>query len=122
MGAPRHQVQGEAGDPARSRIGRVQLRVHHAGQVLPPPIPDAEDLIAQLRSVLAGMGQADDGSYWVIKRLNIQFRTNPSAPFGGISQGFAQALKDVLNRVLAGQIVQGVRRFDSRAHWLAECL
>ena len=122
MGAPNHQFRESDGQPARSRIGQVQLRVHHAGQLLAPQLPNADDLAAQLRAVLSGMGHADDDSYWVIKRLNIQFTSGPGGSGGDISEAFARALRDVLARVLAGQIVQGVRRFDSRAQWFAECL
>lgn len=105
-----------------SRIGRVRLRLHHDASSLPPEVPDAEDLARSLAQALKDLGQRDDDSYWVVRRLALQFPTDPRLTASGLSDAFARAMKDALTRVLAGQIVEGVRRYESRAWWLAEAL
>ena len=115
------QIEPQGRGP-RSRIGALSLKVHHANASLAPEVPDAAILKAAVRHALRDLGRREDDSYWVIQRLKLQFSANPRFQVQGVAEAFARAMKDALSRVLAGQIVQGVRRFESRAHWLAACL
>ena len=104
------------------RVGTLNLRVHHGNEPLPPSIPSRDELAHALEAGLSGVIDPDDPSYWVIRRLSLPFRTEARPGQAALAAAFTDALRDAVQRVLRGEIVDGVRRFDSRAAWLAECL
>ncbi|WP_147438877.1 hypothetical protein [Roseovarius spongiae] len=97
------------------------MRVHHA-QAAPPEMPDRAALAEVIDRVLGETLDEADSGYWVIRRLALPFRAEPSFGLSGLMDAFACRLRDAMRRVLAGEIVDGVRRYDSRAHWLAACI
>ncbi len=106
---------------ASLRIGVLRLRVRHA-ETLPPVLPDRETLDRSLSAALGDLLDPLDPSHWVIRRLVLPFRAEAGPAHEPIPEAFARSLRHAIRRILAGEIVEGVHRYDSRAHWLAECL
>ena len=108
---------------ARSRIGQVQLRLHHNDPTgLPPNLPSKDDIAEAFQRALAELGAAQDDTYWVIQRVDLQFSAESERGAQGIAEALSVAMKTALRRVLAGQNVAGVRRYSRRAAWLSACL
>ena len=115
--------QSRAGEAASAlRLGALRLRVHHGPAALPPALPDREAVAAALDLALRDLLDAGDASYWVVRRLHLPFRVEPAPGSAHLVEAFARSLRAAMRRILVGEVVDGVRRYDSRAHWLAECL
>jgi hypothetical protein len=62
-----------------------------------------------------------DDTLWVVRGLRVGARAGSTEP-ATIAAAFARAMGAQLARVLAGELVDGVCRYPSRAHWLADCI
>ncbi|MDJ0628982.1 MAG: hypothetical protein QNJ44_12040 [Rhodobacter sp.] len=104
------------------RVGALRFRLHRAGGDGAVDLPDPDALSAALEATLRNVLDSNDPGYWVVRRLALPFRVDGQIGPAYLAELFARQFGVVLRRILAGEIVEGVQRFDSRAHWLAACL
>jgi hypothetical protein len=125
MTGARRQSEDDDAGARRSglRVGALGFRVYHeGGDGLPPVFPGRDAVADAIDTALQDVADPSDPSYWVIRRLDVQFRTVAALGAAHLAQAFAAQVRARIRRVLAGEIVDGVRRYDSRADWLADCL
>jgi len=111
-----------AGEGAALLVGRLRFRLHHAVRGLPPALPDRTSLGAAIQEALRDTLDPGDDAYWVVRSVSLPFRAEPALGVPSLAERFALALRGAVQRILRGEVVEGIYRYDSRAHWLAECL
>jgi hypothetical protein len=103
------------------RIARLALTIGHDGALPPPPVPDAATLAAAIAAATARRHDPGDETLWVVRRLRAAARTDSAEP-AAIADALAAALGAQIARLLAGELDDGVCRYRSRAHWLADLI
>ncbi|WP_299628741.1 hypothetical protein [uncultured Tateyamaria sp.] len=113
-----------ASEDARAslRVGALELKLFHHGSGLPPALPEKADIATALQKVLDNCLDPNDPSYWVVRRMTVRFQAEAGQGVPHLVAGFAAQLRDQIAGLLAGEVIEGVRRYDTRAAWLAACL
>lgn len=110
------------GARASLRVGALGLKLYHHGPGLPPALPERSTMADAMQTALRDSLDPNDPSYWVIRQMNVRFQTEAALGVPDLIAGFVAQLRDQIARVLAGELIEGVRRYDTRAAWLADCL
>lgn len=102
-------------------IARLMLRVGHDAARPPPALPATAMLTDAIAGEMARRIDPSDKTLWVVRGLKVAGRAGSADPHA-IAAAFARAMTAQLSRLLTGELTDGVCRYPSRSHWLADCL
>jgi hypothetical protein len=107
---------------ANLHIGRLKIRAATTGDPALLRLPQAPDIGLAVQQALAELGLEDDGSVWVIERLRVSAAIDGRYDDLQCARLLGVAIRDAILKILRGQIVHGVHRFQDRAEQLAHFL